>query len=172
MFRGLVSAAAAVAVVVTLGGCGGVEAKSWAKQVCQALTPWRTEIGALTQQVGDQMKGATTVQQTRENMLRLLGGAEAASETARRKVTEAGEPDVANGAQIARTFTKALTTARDAYGKARRVVETLPTAPEKQFYDGVATAVETLGKEYVGPNLDNLSSTELKRAFNEVPECR
>jgi hypothetical protein len=160
---------------LVLSGCGGGHAATaWAASVCTALAPWRNEISSLTDRAQRQMAGATTPGQAKENLVRLLGGAEAASEAARSRVSAAGVPDVDGGEQIAGQFVAALTAARDAYGNAKRAVQKLATTDDKAFYDGVAAAMATLTDEYARSSLDTtrLRSAELQQAFDEVPECR
>jgi hypothetical protein len=167
---GLVAVALAV---LAAAGCGGGPApRAWAASVCEALAPWRTEISALAATTQQQMTAKTTPAQARENLVRMLGGAEAASETAREKVAAAGVPDVEGGEAVASGFVGSLSAVRDAYGKARRAIEALDNGPG--FYDGVQAAVDTLNREYEASALDtaNLDSPELRAAFDEVPECR
>lgn len=167
-------AALAVVLVAALAACGGGRPapRAWAAQVCEALAPWRAEIGALTSSTQQQMTAQTTPAQAKENLVRLLGGAESASETARAGVADAGVPDVDGGDEVAGGFVASLSAVRDAYGKARRTIEGLDTGPA--FYDGVGAAVETLNREYEASALDTtaLDSPELRQAFDEVPECR
>jgi predicted small lipoprotein YifL len=164
----------AVLVVLALAGCGsnGPAPQAWAADVCDALGPWRDEIDTLTSGTEQQMTAKTTPAQAKENLVRLLGGAEKASEDARASVERAGVPDVDQGAPVATGFVGSLAAVRDAYGKAKRTIEGLDTGPT--FYDGVGAAVETLNKEYDASALDTskLNSPELVRAFDEVPECR
>jgi hypothetical protein len=159
-----------------LGGCGGggPAPRAWAASVCQALGPWRTEIATLTARTQQQMTAKTTAVQAKENLIRLFGGAEAASETARAGVERAGVPDVDHGDQVAETFTARLSAMRDAYGRARAGIDALAVKPAETFYSSVGGVVDTLNKEYAQSELDTsrLDSTELKRAFDEVPECR
>jgi hypothetical protein len=160
---------------LTLGACGGgLAPATWAASVCAALAPWRTEIGSLTERAQRQMAGATTAAQAKENLVRLLDGARAASETARSRVDEAGVPDVDGGAEVAREFAASLMAARDAYGKARDAVGGLSTTDADAFYEAVENAMKTLNEEYARSALDTtkLRSAELRRAFDEVPECR
>jgi hypothetical protein len=169
------AAAAVVAILLLAGGagCGGRSAaRVWAARVCDALSPWRAQIGDLTTGTQQQMTARTTPAQAKENLVRLLGGAETASETARASLVEAGVPDVAGGDAVASGFVATLASVRDAYGKARRTIAGLDTGPA--FYDGVAAAVSTLTREYSAGALDTstLDSPELRRAFDEVPECR
>jgi predicted lipid-binding transport protein (Tim44 family) len=146
----------------------------WAATVCEALAPWRAEISNLTRSTQEQMTAQTTPAQAQENLVRLLSGAEQASETARKKIAEAGVPDVPEGDTVSRGFLTSLTAVRDAYGKARTAVQGLGIGQAETFYDGVAAAVDTLNKEYDASGLDTskLNSPELKQAFDEVPECR
>ncbi|MEV4758226.1 hypothetical protein AB0J86_24335 [Micromonospora sp. NPDC049559] len=162
-------------LVLAVGACGGgPTAQRWAATVCDALAPWRAEISNLTRSTQEQMTAQTTPAQAKENLVRLLGGAEQASETARRKVAEAGVPDVEQGDAVAEGFTTSLARVRDAYGRARKTIEALGTGQPGAFYDGVKAAVDTLNEEYDASGLDTskLNSPELKQAFDEVPECR
>ncbi|AGL13974.1 hypothetical protein L083_0464 [Actinoplanes sp. N902-109] len=142
--------------------------------MCQALAPWRSEIGTLTTRTQQQMNVATTPAQAKENLMRLFGGAQDASEKARKGVVDAGVPDVDEGKKVAESFTASLSAMRDAYGRARSGIEALAVSPAKDFYAKVTTVVQTLNTEYQASELDttNLSSVELKEAFEEAPECR
>ncbi|MGC4804789.1 hypothetical protein [Micromonospora sp. DT233] len=162
-------------LVLTLAACGGGPApRAWAASVCEALTPWRAEINKLTSSTQQQMTAKTTPAQAKENLVRLFAGAEQASETARRKVDDAGIPETDDGAEISAGFQASLAKVRDAYGRARGTIAGLGTGEPTAFYDGVRAAVETLNKEYDASALDTsrLSSEELRKAFDEVPECR
>ncbi len=165
-----------VVLGLAVAGCagGGPAPRAWASSVCRALGPWRTEIGTLTTRTQQQMTTKTTAVQAKENLVRLFGGAQAASETARAEVERAGVPDVDHGDRVAAGFTASLSAMRDAYGRARAGIEALATEPPDTFYTKVGGVVETLNKEYAQSGLDTsrLDSTELKRAFDEVPECR
>src|SRR5262245_676379 len=120
------------------------------------------------------MATASTPTQTRTNLTTLLGGAERASERARATVAAAGVPDTAGGATIAARFVTSLAGARDAYGHARVRVAALAVDEPKAFYDGVGAAMAALSAEYAASALDttNINSPELRKAFDEVPECR
>ncbi|ROT34373.1 hypothetical protein [Micromonospora sp. HM5-17] len=161
--------------VLLLGACGGGPTpQAWAAAVCTALAPWRAEIGTLTRSTQQQMTAQTSPAQAKENLVRLLRGAEAASETARRKVEAAGVPDTEKGEAISQAFLASLTAVRDAYGRASAAIEQLDTTRPAEFYQGVRAAVDTLNKEYSASSLDTseLDSVELQQAFDEVPECR
>nr|BFE77170.1 hypothetical protein GCM10020092_104710 [Actinoplanes digitatis] len=86
----------------------------------------------------------------------------------------AGVPDVDEGQEVAEGFTASLSAMRDAYGRAKTGVEALATSPSKDFYAKVASVVEVLNTEYRASELDTsrLDSEELKKAFDEAPECR
>jgi hypothetical protein len=164
-----------LALAATLGGCmSSPGPRAWAASVCTALAPWRSEISTLTARTQQQMTAETTPAQAKENLMRLFGGAESASEKARAGVQKAGVPDVDRGAQVAKSFTASLSAMRDAYGRARTGIETLSTSPSKAFYTQVGAVVEKLSSDYAKSELDTsrLDSKELKSAFDEVPECR
>lgn len=170
-----VFAAATTALALLLGACGGGPTPQvWAASVCQALGPWRSEISNLTSSTQQQMTAKTTPRQAKENLVRLLGGAEQASEKARGQVKDAGVPDVEDGDKVAGGFVDSLTAVRDAYGKAKQGIEQLDAGRADPFYDGVETVMDTLNTEYNRSALDtsSLDSPELKKAFDEVPECR
>lgn len=161
-------------LVLLIGGCGGGSPpRRWAASVCDALSPWRAEISTLTSSAQQQMTAQTTPAQAKENLVRLMGGAQQASEDARRGVADAGVPDVPQGDVVSRGFLDSLGAVRDAYGRAKVSIEGLNTGQSGPFYDGVKAVVDTLNKEYDASALDasKLDSPELKQAFDEVPEC-
>jgi hypothetical protein len=157
-----------------VAGCGsGVAPATWVKSVCTALSPWRAQLAALTDETQTQLTSVTTPVQAKQNLVGLLSGAESASEAARRRVSDAGTPDVDGGDEIAGRFVASLRTARDAYAHARGTVAGLDAGDSNAFYSAVATAFEKLQREYAASALDTdkLSSAPLRKAFNEVPEC-
>jgi hypothetical protein len=165
---------AAALVIALAAGCGGGPTPAaWAASVCEALGPWRAAIGDLTVRTQQQMTAETTPAQAQENLVRLFDGAHAASERARAGVERAGVPDVDGGEAVRERFTTSLARARDAYGHARDAIAALETNQATGFYDRVTEVVRRLGQEYAGSALDttNLESPELRRAFDEVPEC-
>ena len=158
-----------------VAGCSGAHgARAWAASVCTTLEPWRTEIGSLTTRAQQQMSALTTPGQAKENLMRLFGGAEDASERARAGVQKAGVPDVDDGKQIADSFATSLAAMRDAYGRARAGIQALDTARSEPFYQQVTKVVDQLQTDYSASGLDTskLNSKELQEAFDEVPECR
>lgn len=162
-------------LALIVAGCGGGPTPTaWAASVCEALAPWRAEIGNLTIRTQQQMTAETTPAQAQENLVRLFDGARTASEQARAQVERAGVPDVDGGAAIVQRFTASLAGVRDAYGRASDAIAGLDTSDAKRFYDDVTKVVTVLNQEYDRTALDttNLESREMKRAFDEVPECR
>ena len=186
MTRNLTAMRRLAAIVVVLAcvnaaGCGGddkgrgdVAPKAWAAEVCAALKPWRTAIGALTTSAQQQMSAAKNAGQAKTSLVKLLTGAQAASEQARVAVEKAGAPEVDNGRSIAAEFTASLARSRDAYGRAKASVEALPTRDDKAFYDGVQAAFTTLNSEYAATGADpsKVGSQALQQAFAEEPACR
>jgi hypothetical protein len=163
-----------LALVLPLAACSDHGPRAWAAAVCTTLSPWRAEIGSLTNRTQQQMSAATTPGQAKENLMRLFAGARDASERAREGVVKAGVPDVDGGKQIAAGFTGSLAAMRDAYGRAKSGIEALQTAPAKTFYSQVGQVVDKLNADYAASSLDTtkLNSPELKDAFDSVPECR
>jgi hypothetical protein len=162
-------------LLLAVAACGGPSAvpvphRTWVTSVCQALGPWRDRITALNTQAAQQMQSATTPAQTREHLLGLLDGARQASDDARSKVADAGVPDVRDGAAIAERFVIALAAVRDAYAHAHDTVKALS---DKDFYAGVATAMQTLNTEYgkAGVETAKVASADLRTDFDKVREC-
>ncbi|GAA1812594.1 hypothetical protein GCM10009682_37330 [Luedemannella flava] len=171
--RRLITVALTTLLLAPLAACA-VEPKEWAGTVCASLTPWRKQIAELNAKAQQQMANAKTPTDTQKNLVALLGGARDASETARRAVEEAGEPDVDQGEVIARRFVDSLAAVRDAYGHAKGDIEKLSTKDDQDFYDGVVDIITTLNQEYASSRLDTsaITSPELSKAFDEIPECR
>ena len=164
----------AALVLLLPGGCaGGPPARVWAASVCSALSPWRAELDSLTTKAQQQANAAPNSAQAKENLVRLFDGAQKSTEAARSKVEAAGVPDVDNGKKIATSFVATLAAVRDAYAHAKDGVSGLGVDDPKTFSDGVATVLTTLNSEYAKSSTDltNLDSVELKKAFDEVPEC-
>jgi hypothetical protein len=120
------------------------------------------------------MAGATTGAQARTNLVELVSGAERASETARASVVGAGVPDVDGGEAAAASFVAVLTGTRDAYAQAKSDLLALSTSDEAAFYDGVIAVMERLNAQYAtsSADLSEVSSLELRQAFDGLPACR
>jgi hypothetical protein len=170
-------AAPVVALSLIAAGCGGTgrpAPATWAASVCSALAPWRATIDGLTAKAQQQLSSTGSAAKTKQNLVELLAGAQAASETARAGVAAAGIPDVTGGERIAARFVDSLRAARDAYGNARTAIDALDTADLKAFNRAVAAAFAELNREYAGSALDtsNVNSVDLQKAFAELPQCR
>jgi hypothetical protein len=146
----------------------------WAADVCTALTPWRARIVSLNAQAQQQVAAATAPDQARAGLLELLQGAETASETARVAVATAGAPAGNGGEAIASYVTNSLATIRDAYARARRDLESVPVGDADAFYDRVVAVFDRLNRDYLdaAPDLGRVNLPDLRRAFDEVAECR
>jgi hypothetical protein len=177
----LVIAVAATAYLV-LGDDPGAEAREkanrkvtaaqWARSVCPAVLTWSNSIRGAVGQVQQRVDENSDPAQTKTELVALFGDAESATETARRKVVEAGIPEVDNGSTVAREFAGALAAARDGFGTAKRSVAGLDAKNKSTFYDGVVAAGDRLTKEYKqSASALKTNSAELDKAFDSVPEC-
>lgn len=169
--------AAPVALVLVLATAACTEAvapKTWASDVCRALSPWRSQISSLNANTQQAMASAKTATETRAHLLALLGGARDATDQAVAKVKNAGVPDVDGGAVIERRFVTSLSKISTAYDHASKAIGALDTGNEDAFYKGVAAAMNTLNSEYAqsGIDTDQLVSTELEADFDTVSACR
>ncbi|GIG63792.1 hypothetical protein Pen01_00870 [Phytomonospora endophytica] len=166
-----------VVSAVFLSGCDreepGVGAGEWAASVCTALDPWRAEIDALTTRAQSAIGPDTTPEETKAELVTLLDGAAAASETARAEVEAAPTPsaEVEGGAAARETVLGYLASARDAYASAGDAMEGLDAGAEG-FYDEVAAAMGELNTAYAaGPDLAGVTSVELGEAFAGEGAC-
>lgn len=159
-----------------LAGCStaGPSAQEWAAQVCGALVPWRAAITELNRRAAEQMAQATTTEQTRANLTSLVVDARDATEAARASVAGLSAPDVPGGSEVAAGFSASLAEIRDAYAAAEAELRSLPGGDETTFYDGVVEVLDRLNQRYQqgAPDLTELASTQLREAFDQVPECR
>lgn len=168
-------AVAVVAALLALSACShGVPPETWAKKVCTALKPWTATIRDLTSRTQRQMEHVTTPDQAKVTLVGLLDQEARASGRARDRLLAAGVPDVDDGKRIADRFGAALDSARRSYATARDTIRKLPTTDAKAFYRGVTVAMDRLNSQYRAGSLDtsSISSPELQRAFDDVPQCQ
>lgn len=171
----------ALIAMAVLGACTEAEPesdqvapKTWAKSVCGALKPWTAEIQKLQGQAQQKITAKSNAEQTKSELVTLFGGMEKSTDTALSKVAKAGVPDVDGGARIADQFVQALSAARDSFGAGRQAVQKLSTADQQAFDTGVVAAGDVMRKENskAGEAFGKISSPELDKALDEVPECR
>lgn len=167
---------AVVIATLVLAGCvkEGPPPETWVVLVCGALTPWRADITEINQRAAAQMAHTTTVEQTRRNLVDLVTEGRDATETARAAIAAAGVPDVPGGEGVAKSFERSLASMRDAYAAADRDLRGLPGGDEMAFYNGVVEVMDRLNRQYeqAGTELLALDSPELRRAFDQAPECQ
>jgi len=151
-----------------------VDPKAWATDVCGVVRPWTAEVRRLQEQATARLAAGGAPESTKRELVALFGSAEEASDAALRKVRGAGVPKVEDGRRIADQFVAALTSARDAFGKAKVALVALPTTDRATFTAGVAQVRRTMAQESAASSraLGDVRSPELDRAFAAVPECR
>lgn len=172
--RAVLVAGLVLGLVAACGGDDAVPPKEWARSVCTAVKPWSEEIARLQAETRKKITAKSDIGQTKTELITLFGGMAQATDTALRKVREAGEPDVDDGEKIAEQFVSALAAARDSFTKGKNAVAALPTDDQKVFYDGVLAAGDAMSQENAKASqaFSDISSPELDEAFDEVPECR
>lgn len=164
-----------LAVITGVSGCThAVEPKSWAADVCRALSPWRSEITKLNSTAQQAMASAKTADETRAHLIDLLDGARSATDKATAAVRAAGVPDVDGGAVIEKRFVASLRKISAAYAHASSAIKALDPAHADTFYKSVGTTMTTLNNEYAqsGIDTDQLVSPELEADFDTVSACR
>jgi hypothetical protein len=170
-------AAVVLVMLAALSACGddvSVEPRAWAKSVCGAVRPWSAQIKKLQRQAREKITMHKDVEQAKGELVALFGGMQEATEGALDRVRKAGVPQVDHGEAIADEFVRALSSARDSFGTGMSAVQRLPTVDQNAFYDGVVAAGDAMSKENneARKAFTKVTSPELDRAFDEVPECR
>jgi hypothetical protein len=161
-------------VLLAACGSGKVPSEQWAAKVCLAVKPWSSSINSAVSSAQQKITSGSSPTQIKADLLTLYGGARDASTKALGQVRAAGIPDADNGEDVARQFTAALTTARDAFGRAATRTAALSTSDKNAFY----TAVVTVGQQLTQENNQNsagfshVSSSQLQKAFDTEPECQ
>jgi hypothetical protein len=170
-------AAVVLAMLAALGACSddvSVAPRVWAKSVCGAVRPWSAQIKKLQRRAREKISTRADVEQAKGELIVLFGGMQEATEGALDRVRKAGIPQVEHGDTIADQFVRALSSARDSFGTGMSAVQRLPTVDQNAFYDGVVAAGDEMSKENneAGKTFTKVTSPELDKAFDEVPECR
>ena len=163
----------AVGLVAACGKPDAVAPKAWAKSVCQAVKPWSSDIRRLQGEARQKITAKSDATQTKTELITLFGGMSQSTDAALVKVRRAGVPDVDGGKKISDQFISALTAAGKSFTMGKDAVAALPTDNPTTFYNGVVKAGDQMSKENnkAGEAFSNISSPELDRAFNDVPEC-
>lgn len=169
-----VVAALAGVLALVVAGCGrSVPAPQWAAKACSTLIPWRGQITDLNHQAQQRLATATTPDQTRDQLVALLDGAEQATEAARASLAAAGAPDIDGGADLAGRIVGALERIRDAYARALAALRAIPTSAAT-YYDQVAAVLTALTQEYERTAVDPsaLASPDMQAAFAGQAQCQ
>ncbi|WP_163508097.1 hypothetical protein [Fodinicola acaciae] len=138
------------------------------------MKPWSTSINSAVTAAQQKITSGSSPVQIKADLLTLYGGARDASTKALGQVQAAGIPDADNGEDVAKQFTAALTTARNAFAHAATRTAALSTSDKGAFYSAVVTIGQQLTQENSqnSAGFSNVSSTQLQKAFDTVPECQ
>src|ERR1700730_13104828 len=110
--RKLRTAAATLAGVALLSGCGGsstVSASSYVKSLCTAYQGFRQSYQTAGNQYRASVRGATSVAAVKSQLQAFAGAMVAAAGRMITQVKAAGAPDVSGGGQAASQFVSAVT---------------------------------------------------------------
>ncbi|MGH8869209.1 MAG: hypothetical protein ACRDYU_14615 [Actinomycetes bacterium] len=160
-----------VAMALMLTGCGGVEAKAWASDVCGSLKSVNSKMEksakSMTVNPGD-MKA------TQKSMVTLLGVAETQSQRLASDVEKAGTPDVEGGEEDANRLVSQLEKAARTFGGAK---EKLGKA-DAEDPQALALAFQSVQKDLaaqgskVSDPTQALKSKELRTALKKDAACK
>jgi pimeloyl-ACP methyl ester carboxylesterase len=176
----VVIAIAAIVIAVLLvrltGDDADSETVSWAGSVCQSVSDWRASISSLAEvQPGDL---------NAETLRGKIEDAEDATEDLVSELRALGAPDLESGGELQEQLETTADALRSDYdslkSEAERVLESdsatsflqalAALAPQFQrLLTGAATLIEELQRL---PGIADDERSELRRAFDEAPECR
>jgi hypothetical protein len=179
--RGLIATVAAlgagIGLAQALTTCGNgdeaVPPQAWAASVCHAVQPWSTDLRRLRSRTENKLRAGRDDRdagRVKTDLITLLSGMTMITDTAIRRVQDAGVPAVDDGSRIAAGFLRALRTARRSFTEGRNAVAALPTDDRPAFYRGVSAASKRIGRQN-DRTFDSVSSPRLDAAFKSVTGC-
>ncbi len=173
--RRWISLLVALTLLTGAVACGEkkVPAKTWAKDVCGTVRPWargiQTSVASTRSATGPRTSPATA----KLRLQRVFRDAVKSSDKAIKGIDKAGVPDVKDGDKIAKDFRSALVGARAAFAKAEKATGKADTTDRKAFDRDVGRIGAALSKDYeaAAKAINVTRSAELKRAFDQAPQC-
>lgn len=176
-------AAAALAVAAGCGGGGssevsGVPPNEWAGSVCGALETWQTSLQSEAEGLTQAVLQAQSPKAAKQQLGDFLDKVLAETDTMISSVSEAGQPAVNQGEQVANDFRAGVERMRTAFSHAKVKVAQVPTDDPQAFQQQltqIGQELQTQGQS-IGSTLGNLDekydAPELGRAFDENKSCK
>jgi hypothetical protein len=186
----LLAAAAAGTVLVALGpaasaGASGVTgaptktvpAGSWSRQVCQALTTYKNEVGKIEKNFTAKLKHPKSLDEVKSKFSAFLQLVVSRTDKLIASLRRVGEPKVPSGPDITVAIQNGFLQLRDNFRALFTESQQIPTTDATAF----RTAFATLQTNLSGAETDNqaffrrasrFDSPELSRAFNGQAACK
>jgi hypothetical protein len=134
---------------------------------------WVTNVQAMAEDFTSTVSSVTDVAAAKAQLSTFADKIIAETDTMLQGVRAAGVPDVANGDTIAQTLTTSLASIKPIFEQLKTGIAALPTGSAAAFV-AAATALGTTltkGLDTFTNSLGELSSGELKQAFQNNPSC-
>lgn len=165
----------ALAVVAT--GCSAPreqKPEAWATSVCHDAVPPLSKAAAEIRRAAEPLARHDSPAKAKGEMITAVKAALAATDKALKALDDAGEPDVKDGATIAKTFRGVISRSRAGLVKAEKSLRALATSDQTKFDVDVTRVFNQLAADYrTAGQLDNkLKSPALEKAFKTVPACK
>lgn len=169
--RAVALSATGIAMALTLTGCGSVEPKAWAADVCSSVKSMDTKT---RKQAKELTLDPTKPADTQKSIAALLGTLSAESKRVAGDVEEAGTPDVENGEKISTTYVERLQKASSAFGKAQKDVQAADSKDNAAVMKAIQDASADLQQhvQRVGDPSGVVDSPELRSALQSDAQCQ
>lgn len=169
--RTVVAATTGMAMALVLSGCGGVEPKAWASDVCGSVKSMDTTMRKESKKlVLDMSKPA----ETQKSLASMLGTLSDETDRLAGDVEKAGSPDVEDGEQISEKYVGRLEKASAVFAKAEKDLK----AADAKDPAALMTTVQKVGTDLrshaqrVGDPSGAVESPELRKALKADPSCK
>lgn len=165
----------ALAVVAT--GCSSPrkqKPEAWAAAVCHGAVPPLSKAAAEIRRAAEPLARHDSAAKAKGEVITAVKTALASTDKALKALDAAGEPDVKDGATIAKTFRGVIVRSRAGLVKAEKSVRGLATSDQSKFEVDVTRIFNQLAADYrrAGQVAKKLNSPALEKAFKTVPACK
>lgn len=157
---------------------GGVEAQTWANDVCTALDGWIKSVQETTINLQSEVISAGSSVDPEAAKTKLIGYLDdAKADTAAMvdAVEAAGTPDVDRGEEVATELVEVLSGIEEIFDDAKAKAVTLDTSDPGSFATNVTAIGEEAEKAFdqIGDAFGDIgTSDELEQAFDEAEACK
>lgn len=169
--KAVVASATGMVMALALSGCGGVEPKAWASDVCGSVKSMDATMRKQSKRlVLDMSKPAAT----QKSLVSMLGTLSDQTDQLAADVDEAGTPDVENGGEVSDRYVARLKKASAVFAKAEtelKAADSKDPAALMKTVQKVGTDLQTHAQR-VGDPSGTVGSPQLRKALKADPACR